>query len=129
MTQRFLSIFFLWAAALFAQTPYYGPNVPPGTSGGVQVQVYVYDETDVGSRKVETVVFNGRELDLQPPDIYGFRGGGGFQLKPGNYNLEWRVSLDKNAWPRSQSFKQSITVHPADTWVQVTIRGDKATVL
>ncbi len=107
--------------------PYYGPSSPE--SNRVQVQVLVYDEPQLGGLKIESVTFNGRSIGLQPPDLYGFRGGGGFQLQPGSYRLEWRVSKDKVEWPRTLSFNKTIEIKPRDTWVQVTIKGDQVSVL
>ena len=121
---------FLWLffslSALLAQMPYYGPSKP---SSGVQVQLMVYDQPDLDGLKIESVTFNGTDVALQPPDLYGFRGGGGFLLNPGKFQLEWTVSKDKMDWPRTLNYKQTVEITPRDTWVQVTIKGDKATVL
>lgn len=89
----------------------------------------VYDQPDLGGLKIETVTFNGTDVGLQPPDLYGFRGGGGFLLKPGKYQLEWTVSKDKMEWPRTLNYKQTVEINSRDTWVQVTIKGDKAIIL
>lgn len=128
------SIFYtvLWAAllttGLFAQVPYYGPT-SPSQGNAIQVQLMVYDQPELGGIKIESVTFHGVNVSLQPPDLYGFRGGGGFQFQPGSYQLTWRVSNEKVNWPRSLEFKKTIVIKPQDTWVQVTIQGDKANVL
>jgi hypothetical protein len=131
MAQRIFSIFFLWATLfstlLTAQTPYYGPNHPAKPSD-IPVQLYVYDETDTGITKVESVTFDGINVALQPAYLYVFSGGGGYQMGPGSYNLEWTVSSGQRSWPRTQTFKQTVTIQPGDSWLQVTIKGDKATV-
>ncbi len=126
MSRSCFTAFCLLFCALFAQMPYYGPTSP---SQGIQVQLMVYDQPELGGLKIESVTFDGRSVGLQPPDLYGFRGGGGFQLRPGKYQLEWRVSKDKSAWPRTISYKKTIEIQPRDTWVQVTIKGSEATVL
>lgn len=126
------SIFYrvLWTAllttGLFSQMPYYGPTSP---SSGIQVQLMVYDQPELGGLKIESVRLNGINVNLQPPDLYGFRGGGGFQFQPGSYQLEWSASKDKVTWPRSMSYKKTILIEPRDTWVQVTIQGDKVNIL
>ncbi len=131
MATRILGTFFLWAsifcAALTAQTPYYGSNYPASPSA-VPVQLYVYDESETGIEQIQSVTFNNRDVPLQPADLYGFRGGGGYQMEPGSYKLEWTISTGKRSWPRTNDFTQTVTIHPGDTWTQVTIKGDKATV-
>lgn len=127
ITFSFASLAAILLGALWAQTPYYGPNSP--VSGLVQVQLLVYDQPEAGGLKIESVRFNGRNVALQPPDVYGFRGGGGFQLQPGNYQLEWDVSTGQSDWPRSRNYKKSIPIQRGDVWVQVTIQGDQANTL
>lgn len=117
----------LFLAGLFAQVPYYGPTSPSPSS--IKVQVMVYDEPEPGILKIESVTFNGRNVRLQSPDLNGFRGGGGFQLQPGKYSLEWKVSRGSMAWPRTLSFKKTIEIQSRDRWVEVTVRGSEASVL
>lgn len=146
MAQRFWLFFFIGSITFFlanfsyslgfAQTPFYGPPPPPKFSGPpptaihkIKVQVLIYDQPELGGKKIESVSFNGKNIPLQPPDLKGFRGGGGFQLEPGSYRLEWRISGNPSGWPRSLGFEQAIKINENDTWVQVTIQGDKATLL
>lgn len=94
----------------------------------VQVQVFVYDEPELGGLKIESVSFDRRSVGLQPADLYGFRGGGGFQLPPGNYRLEWTASRGGHGWPRSEKYKKTVQIGTDDTWVQIEINGSSVTV-
>lgn len=135
--QRSLWVFLLVAIAsiLVAQTPYYGPkplphfNEPKYPAKLYHVQLYAYDDPAPGGLKIQDVTLAGQAADIKPPDIHGFRGGGGFRLAAGKYKLSWNVSRDDFSWPRSLHYEQTITVVPRDTWLQVTIRGDKVTTL
>lgn len=119
----FASMAAILLGALWAQTPYYGPNSP--APGLIQVQLLVYDQPTENGLKIESVQFDGRNIALQPPDVYGFRGGGGFQMEPGNYQLQWVVSTGQSSWPRSVNYKKSIAIQRGDVWVQLTIKGDQ----
>lgn len=128
--------FFYFTSVGIAQTPYYGPNEPPhfnikppSASQLTQVQIQIYDQPDLGGLRILDVSFNGAAIPLQSPDLHGFRGGGSFQMPPGTYQLVWSVSRDKQEWPRSLKHQKSVQVQQRDTWVQVTIQGDEATIL
>ena len=116
---------------LLAQSIYYGPTSPPSpfTPHLVQVQVEVYDDPADGGQKVESAVFNQISMPLKPADVYGFRAGGGFQLPKGDYPLVWETSRGENNWPRTVKHKQMIKIQDKDVWVQITIQGEKVTIL
>ena len=91
-------------------------------------QIIVMDEGETDIKQIQSVTFDNMDFPLQPADLYGFRGVGAYQMELGSYKLEWTISTGKRSWPRTKVFKQTVTIHPGDSWTQVTIKGDKATV-
>ena len=108
---------------------YQGPTEPvPGNPQLVKIEILVRDSPEAGGVQVQNVTFNGKEIPLQPRDIYGNRGSAGFQLSPGKYSLRWTVQKDKFAWPRVISHEEEVTVDPRDLWLQISIVGEKASI-
>jgi hypothetical protein len=141
MAQRILHLILLVGAALFgtgvilffmlnpcnAQTPYYGPTSPQ--SNLIKVDIQIYDDPDLGGVRVEEASFNGQSIMIKPPGLHGFRGGGGFQVKPGSYRLVWVVSRMSTDWPRTIRHEQKIQVKQGDVWIQVSIHGNRVDIL
>ncbi len=140
MTQRILHLLLVIGAALFgvsvvlffmqhavyAQTPYYGPNSP--VPGLIKVEIQIYDDPELGGVRIEEVSFHDQLISLKPAGIRGFRGGGNFQVPPGNYKLIWRVSRGKNDWPRTIRHEQKVRVSSQDVWIQISFHGETADV-
>jgi hypothetical protein len=121
----------LESRALVASTSstYMGPQKPVvGDPQLVRVQLIVKDATDSSGPQIVSVTFNGKNVPLQPRDIYGNRGAASFQLKPGKYRLRWRTNRDKFAWPRTLNHEEIVEISPRDLWLQVTIQGDTASI-
>lgn len=140
MAQRVLQFILIVGAALFgvgvvlffaqntfAQTTYYGPTSP--VPGLVKVEIHIYDDPSLGGVTIESASFNNQAIILHPAGIRGFRGGGSFQVSPGTYKLVWAISRGKNDWPRTVRHEEKIQIKATDTWVQISIQGEKATFL
>lgn len=112
---------------LTVQNTYFGPDHPlPGNPYLVRVQILVYDSPVQGGLQMENVDFYGQSIPLKPRDIYGFRGEGTFQVKPGVYKLRWTVQRNKLIWPRTIEHEETVTVDPRDQWIQIKIEGENA---
>lgn len=119
--------------ALLAQSSYYGPKPPPhfgppSIENTIRVQIQIYDDPALGGARIEEVSFNQQDIPLQSPDLHGFRGGAGFQMSPGKYDLVWSVSTDRTSSPKTVQQKQKISISKGDQWIQITIQGENATV-
>jgi len=78
--------------------------------------------------RIKSVEFNGQGIPLQPPDLYGNRGTGSFQVLPGKYKLRWVVQRDKLIWPRVLTHEEEVHIDPRDLWLQIEIVGEEATI-
>ena len=117
-------------AGLLAQNTYMGPIRPiPGNPQLVQIEVIVHDSPKLGGLQIQSVSFNREDVPLKPRDIYGFRASVGFQFPPGKYLLRWTVQRDKTLWPRTVTHEEEVTIDPRDSWVQISIEGETATIL
>lgn len=108
---------------------YLGPNQPVlGNPQLVKVQILIYNAPNPSGVTIESASLNGKNIPLKPRDIYGYRGQAGFQLKPGTYKLRWKVNKDKNSWPRTIDHVEEVVISPRDLWIQITIRGNEASI-
>ncbi|HEX2583208.1 MAG TPA: hypothetical protein VHL30_03740 [Chlamydiales bacterium] len=116
-------------STILASNTYFGPTKPiPGTPQLVRVEVLVRDSDDPSGPQIVSVDFNKNNVPLQPRDIYGNRGSGSFQLSPGKYKLRWVTNQNKEAWPRTITHEEEVTISPRDLWIQIQIEGDKASI-
>lgn len=121
---RLLAYLFL----LLAQSnTYFGPK-SPSKLPLVQVEVLVQDSTELGGVRVISASFNQTDIPLKPPDINGFRGSGSFQVLPGKYLLTWVIQRDKIEWPRKIDHETEVIISPKDSWVQIYITGEEASI-
>jgi len=108
---------------------YLGPKKPQvGNPQLIQIQVTLQDSADAKGPQIVSAEFNGTSIPLQPRDIYGNRGAASFQVPPGKYKLRWKINLDKQAWPRTVSHEEIVNVSPRDSWLQILIQGDSASI-
>lgn len=125
-----LSLLLVFWSVLSGQNTYYGPvRPPPGRPDLIRVEITVQDLVGETNLKIVSARFNGQSIPLKPADIFGFRGGASFQLAPGKYKLEWVVNRDNFAWPRTVRHEETVHVDARDSWVQIEIVGEKASVL
>lgn len=114
---------------LAASYTYLGPDGSAQKRPGlVQVQILVRDSADPSGPEVTSVTFNNNNVPLQPRDIYGNRGNGSFQLESGTYQLRWTVNIRKKIWPRNATYTHEVEISPRDSWIQISIEGDKASI-
>lgn len=119
----------LFAILFFGQYSYEGPtNRSPTNAQLIKVEVLVKDSPDLGGVRIQSVTFDGKNIPLKPPDIFGKRGSAGFQLLPGKYQLRWVVQKDKVAWPRFVTHEEEVTIDPRDLWIQILIEGEEASI-
>ena len=120
----------LLIAIFLGQHTYFGPTSPPPpqTPRLVQVQVELYDEKELGGLTIEKASFAGYDIPLKPSDVFGFRGKGGFQLPVGTYPIAWTVRKQRLIYPRTVSYKKTVTVKPLDQWIEVVITGSSMVV-
>lgn len=118
-----------------AQSNYYGPKPPPHflappTTNTIRIQLQIYDDPSLGGARIQSVTFNNQDIPLQNADIHGFRGGAGFQVSPGKYDLLWKVlSFDNSSQQSSiQQHKETIAISKSDAWIQITIQGEEASI-
>lgn len=111
-----------------AGNTYLGPVGDPSSQNWTKVQILVKDALNPSGVQVTKVEFNQTNIPLKPRDIYGNRGSGSFQLKPGSYKLKWQVNRDKLVWPRVVDHEEIVHISPRDNWIQVEITGDSATI-
>jgi hypothetical protein len=117
-------------STMVAQNTYLGPVRPiPGHPELVRVEVEVHDSPELGGVQIESAEFNGQSIPLKPRDIFGNRGKASFQVPPGQYSLKWVVRRDKVLWPRTLSHEESVTIDARDLWVQISIKGESASIL
>jgi len=108
---------------------YQGPTEAiPGNPKLIRVEVIIRDSPKAGGLQIQSVTFNGKNIPLQPRDIYGNRGTGSFQVPPGKYKLKWVVQRDKPIWPRIKNREEEVTLDPRDLWLQIEIVGDEASI-
>lgn len=105
---------------------YFGPHTK--VAGLINVQILISDDPSLKENQIESVTFNGTSIPLKPRDVYGFRGQGSFQLRPGKYRLVWKVKRDNFDWPRDNVHTEEVTIDPRDLWIQISIVGDNATI-
>jgi hypothetical protein len=110
-----------------AQTSYYGPK--SSVPGLVRIEIQIYDDPELDGVKLQEVRFNGQLIKLKPPGVHGYRGGGSFQLAPGNYELIWVVAREKKDWPRTVEHREKVRIDPSNVWVEITIEGETAKIL
>ena len=123
--------FILFASLLFCQNinTYLGPKQPTSTGQKlVRIQILVNDAEDPSGAQIKEVRFDGKSIPLKPRDIYGFRGQGSFQVRPGTYQLKWTVNRSRVTWPRTETFTNEVEVNPRDLWLQITITGETASI-
>jgi hypothetical protein len=127
--------FYFWkkseisAKSLVASYSYQGPTQPvPGNPKLVRIQVLVRDSPVASGVRIQSVDFNGQGIPLQPPDIFGNRGTGSFQVPPGKYKLRWVVQRDKLVWPRILTREEEVNIDPRDLWLQIEIVGEEASI-
>ncbi len=114
---------------LIASYSYQGPKNPvPGNPQLIRIELIVRDSPEAGGPQIKTVIFNDKEIQLKPRDIYGGRGTAGFQLSPGKYNLSWTVQRDLRVWPRFLTHEEEVTLDPRDLWLQIEIVGDDVSI-
>jgi hypothetical protein len=112
-----------------AGNTYLGPVGDPSANQNlVKVQILIKDALDPSGVQVTKVEFNQTDIPLKPRDIYGNRGSASFQLKPGSYKLKWRVNRDKLIWPREIDHEEIVHISPRDSWIQIDITGNSATI-
>lgn len=92
----------------------------------VRVEINVYDNTSKDFYDVIEVKFNNQQIPLQKADASGRRARKYYQVKPGTYALEWKVSKSKFGWPRSTTHEKEITINPNDKFAYIEIKGEKA---
>ena len=115
--------------SLVASYSYQGPTqAVPGNPKLVRVQVLIRDSPVAGGVRVQSVDFNGQGIPLQPPDLFGNRGTGSFQVPPGKYKLRWVVQRDKLIWPRVLTHEEEVNIDPRDLWLQIEIVGEEASI-
>lgn len=118
------------STGLLTSNTYFGPTAPvPGNPLLIKVEILIRDSPELGGLTIQSAEFNGQSIPLKPRDIFGNRGTGSFQVAPGTYTLQWVVQKDKIAWPRTITHEEQVTIDPRDQWVQVSIEGEKASIL
>jgi hypothetical protein len=116
-------------ALFLAQNTYLGPIQPiPGDPHLVRIQILIRDSPELGGVQIQSVQFDSQNIPLKPRDIYGNRGGASFQLPPGKRKLQWTVRRDRSIWPRTVSHEEEVTIDPRDSWIQISIVGDTASI-
>lgn len=104
----------------------YTTTLPAAPSPLTRVEVFVYDEPKIGGVQVLSAQFNNINIPLKPRDLQKYRGSASYQLKPGQYELDWRVQKDKINWPRTVDHKQMFQIQPGEFTIHITIEGDQA---
>ena len=74
------------------------------------------------------VKFNNQQIPLLKADASGRRVRKYYQVKPGTYNLEWKVSKSKSTWPRSKTYEREITLRETDKFAYILIKGENVSV-
>ena len=126
---RWLFFFF----AVVAQSNYFGPKPPPHflsppATNAIRVQIQIYDDPSLGGARINEVSFNQTKIPLQAPDLHGYRGGGGFQVPAGKYSLNWNVTVYQESSSQTFDHKKTVTISKNDTWVQIMIQGEEASI-
>lgn len=112
-----------------AQNTYFGPKeAVPNNAELIRIEVIIQDSPQLGGVRIEQASFDGHNIPMKTPDIYGHRGTASFQVMPGQYKLRWTVLRDTQVWPRTVDHEEIVHVSPRDLWVQITIEGEKATI-
>jgi hypothetical protein len=107
---------------------YLGPKSGSSNNQLVRIQLIMNDSPKNGGPQLLEVYFNDQSVPLKPRDIFGSRGQASFQLPAKSYSLKWKLQLDKENWPRTQTKQETIIIDPKDMWIQITIEGDKVTI-
>lgn len=123
---RYIGYLFLFSGLFGQSSTYLGPKSPE--KGLIRVEVLVQDSPELGGLKIDSASFNGESIPLKPSDVNGYRGGASFQVPPGVYKLIWVVLRDKTYWPRKITHESTVSVSSKDTWVQVSIQGEEASI-
>jgi hypothetical protein len=104
---------------------FFKPRIRKPSARVVRVEIEVFDELATLNGKIMEINFNGKKLQLQPPDPTGSRGSVFFQVYPGEYLLKWSVRNRKYAWPRYSKYRRYIQVGEKDLWVHIRIEGKR----
>lgn len=114
---------------LLAQNTYLGPTEPGYNSESlIRIEIIVQDSPELGGVRILEASFDGHNIPIKSPDIYGHRGVASFQLMPGTYKLRWTVKRDAYIWPRTVQHEELVHVSPRDLWIQITVEGDNAAI-
>ena len=113
----------LTAKASFFKTRYIKPDEKI-----IRVEIKVLDDTTKDYYDIMEVKFNNHQIPLLKADASGRRASKYYQVKPGTYDLEWKVSKSKTTWPRSKTYEREITLREKDKFAYIIIEGENITV-
>ncbi len=94
----------------------------------IRVEINILDDTKKDYHDILEVKFNNLQIPLLKADASGRRARKYYQLKPGTYELKWKVSKSKNKWPRSKTYKKEITLTDQDKFAYILIEGEKISI-
>jgi len=94
----------------------------------IRVEIKVLDDTTKDHHDIMEVKFNNHQIPLLKADVSGRRARKYYQVKPGNYNLKWKVSKSKSTWPRSKTYEKEITLRETDKFAYIIIEGENVSV-
>jgi len=94
----------------------------------IRVEIKVLDDTTKDQYDIMQVKFNNHQIPLLKADASGRRARKYYQMKPGTYELEWKVSKNKTAWPRSKTYEREITLRETDNFAYILIIGENVTI-
>ncbi|NGX33682.1 MAG: hypothetical protein K1060chlam1_00022 [Candidatus Anoxychlamydiales bacterium] len=94
----------------------------------IRVEIEVLDDTKKDFHDVIEVKFNNHQIPLLKADASGRRARKYYQLKPGTYEIEWKVSKSKTAWPKSKTYEKKIRLREKDKFVYILIEGENISI-
>ena len=102
----------------------YSPRPTAPVHEYVQVELVVRDNLAQGSGKISQVTFNNRRVALRPPDFLGNRGSFYYKLKPGRYEVKWKVYYPGRRINREE-YRRTFTIEDlTDRLVYIEIKED-----
>lgn len=94
----------------------------------IRVEIKVLDDTTKDHHDIMEVKFNNQQIPLLKADASGRRARKYYLVKPGTYDLEWKVSKSKTTWPRSKTYEKKITLNEKDKFAYIIIEGENVRV-
>lgn len=103
----------------------YNPYRAGPPSELINIQITIADQEDASKGRIESVTFNGKPIDLQPPNPTRLRATIYPQIPPGQYEIAWTVRKDYSAWPQTITHNKEISITTQDQWMEILIEGDQ----